>query len=257
MKNIQIRAARIISGAFKSTAETALDVKLHLLFIVNQMDIALYDAMFRIIISSTYFFIKVQKSLFDRQLFFGQTQHQKSLYAQLSPLHKLEIRYAAVFKKDLRRLEMKIPFSMISWTISFKIFIADSAEEAIKIHDEIRVKNSFLIIYTDGSGMKTKMGVSAVTLFIFIEDQTSMMMNNRQAYLDFFIEHTVYSDELIELNLTIDIVDVHSECIIVDIFTDNQAAIKFFKSSKQQFDQHILRALVQRISISGKIFHIH
>lgn len=70
-------------------------------------------------------------------------------------------------------------------------------------------------------------------LFIFIENQISMMMNNCQTYFDFFIEYTMYSNELKKLNLTISMIDIYLKCIMIDIFTNNQTIIKFFKNSKQ------------------------
>jgi ABC-type multidrug transport system permease subunit len=113
MKNIQIRAAQIISDAFRFIVEIALNVELYLSSIRQQLDMIIYDALLRLIISSTYFFIKSLRVFFNRFLALNQTQHQRMLYAQLSSLQKLKIRYAAVFDRDLDRFELRISFLVI------------------------------------------------------------------------------------------------------------------------------------------------
>jgi hypothetical protein len=113
MKDIQIRTAQIISNAFKFIVEIILNVELYLLFIRQQLNMIIYDAILYLTISSTYFFIKNLRMLFNRFLALNQTQHQRMLYAQLSSLQKLKIEYAAIFDKDLDRFELKISFFVI------------------------------------------------------------------------------------------------------------------------------------------------
>jgi hypothetical protein len=73
----------------------------------------IYDALLRLIINSTYSFIKSLKVLFNRFFVLNQTQHQRMFYAQLSSLQKLKIKYAAVFNKDLDKFEFRIFFFVI------------------------------------------------------------------------------------------------------------------------------------------------
>jgi hypothetical protein len=98
---------------------------------------AIYDALLRLIISPAYPFIKSSRVLPNRfiALALNQTQHQRIFYAQLSPLQKLEIRYAAVFNRDLDRFELRVPFLVTSWWKPPIIIIASSAEIAIATHD--------------------------------------------------------------------------------------------------------------------------
>jgi hypothetical protein len=103
MKDIQIRAIQIIFDAFKSIFETILNVELYLFSIRQQLNMIIYDALLRLIISLAYLFIKSLRVLFNRFLVFEQTQHQRMLYAQLSSLQKLKIKYAAVFNRDLNK----------------------------------------------------------------------------------------------------------------------------------------------------------
>jgi ABC-type multidrug transport system permease subunit len=114
MKNIQIRAVQIISDAFRFIVEIALNVKLYLFSIRQQLNMIIYDALLRLIISSTYSFIKNFRVLINRSLVLNQTQHQRMLYAQLSSLQKLKIKYAAVFNRDLDKFELRIFFFVIS-----------------------------------------------------------------------------------------------------------------------------------------------
>jgi hypothetical protein len=137
MKNIQIRVIQIISDAFKFIAEIVLNVELYLSSIRQQLNMIIYDALLRLIINSMYFFIKSLKVLFNRFLALNQTQHQRMLYAQLSLLQKLKIRYAAVFDRELDRFELKISFFVILWWKSSIIIIISSTEIAIITHDQI------------------------------------------------------------------------------------------------------------------------
>jgi hypothetical protein len=135
MRDIQIRVVQIIFEAFRFIVEIILNVKLYLFSIRQQLDMIIYDALLRLIISSTYFFIKSLRVLLNRSLAFNQTQYQRMLYAQLSFLQKLKIRYAAVFNKDLDRFELKISFFVIFWWKLSIIIIVSSTEIAIITHD--------------------------------------------------------------------------------------------------------------------------
>ncbi len=115
MKSIQTRTAQIISDVFRNIVDATLDVELNLFSIRQQLNMIIYDALLRLIINSTYFFIKSLRILFNRFLVFvfNQTQHQRMFYVQLSFLQKLKIKYAAVFNKDFDRFELKMFFFVI------------------------------------------------------------------------------------------------------------------------------------------------
>jgi hypothetical protein len=68
MKDIQTRTAQIISDAFKFIVEIVLNVELYLFSIRQQLNMIIYDALLRLIISSTYLFIKSLRMLFNRFL---------------------------------------------------------------------------------------------------------------------------------------------------------------------------------------------
>ena len=66
LTDIQTRTTQIIAEAFKFISETALKIELHLLLIRQQLDVFIYDALLRIIISFIYEHIRSQKRLSDR-----------------------------------------------------------------------------------------------------------------------------------------------------------------------------------------------
>ena len=83
-------------------------------------------------------------------------------------------------------------------------------------------------------------------------------MKKRQTYVEFFTKKTIYFEKLIELKLTLNIVDAQQFSIV--IFIDSQTAIKVIKFSRQQFDQFILQRIITKLKhlkILNKTVHIH
>jgi hypothetical protein len=135
IKNIQTRTIQIIAEIFKSIVDAILNIEFYLFSIRQQLNMIIYDALLRLIISSTYLFIKNLRMLFNRFLALNQTQHQRMLYAQLSSLQKLKIKYVVVFNKNLDRFELKIFFFVIFWWKFSIIIIVNSSKIVIIIHD--------------------------------------------------------------------------------------------------------------------------
>ena len=115
LANIQTRAAQIIAETFKFISKTALKIEFYLFSIRQQHDVFIYDVLLRIIISFIYEHIRSQKRLSDRAWMFEAIQHQRTLYAQLNSLHKLEIRYVTIFRKNIINFENRISFSTFFW----------------------------------------------------------------------------------------------------------------------------------------------
>ena len=257
LADIQTRAAQIIAEAFKFTSDTELEIEFHLLSIRQQLDVFIYDALLRIIINLIYEHIRSQKRLSDRAWMLEATQHQRTLYAQLSSLHKFEIKYVTIFRKNIINFENRIAFSTFSWWQSSKIIIVSIVEAIVEIHDQI-MKDNYSAIFTNDNDIENKIKIFAMTIFISIKRETSIVMKKRQTYVEFFTEETIYFEKLIELELTLKIADRKQFSII--IFIDSQAAIKVIKFSKQQFDQFILQRIVTKLKhlkILNKTVHIH
>jgi hypothetical protein len=161
----------------------------------------IYDALLRLIISSTYSFIKNFRVLFNRFLILNQTQHQRMLYAQLSLLQKLKIKYAAVFNKDLDKFELRVFFSVISWWKSSIIIIVSSTEIVIIIHDQIMQKCNHLIIFTNDIDIDNQIEASAMTIFFLMSNMIFIMMNKKQVYLRFITKITIYFEEIMKCKM--------------------------------------------------------
>ncbi len=84
---------------------------------------------------------------------------KNSLYAQLSSLHKLKIRYAIVFNKDLIKLKLRVFFSCAFWWIFSVIIIVNNDEIVMIIHDWIVSKEIHLMIYIDESDINDEVDV--------------------------------------------------------------------------------------------------
>ena len=257
MRGLQAKAARIIAGAFKSTAGSALNVKLFLLLIEQQLDKAIFNSFLRIKTSSRYEFIISHRTLPDRNLSPNMTQHQRSLYAQLSPLHKLKRRYASILDQSLTPLERHIPFPVAPWWNASQTTIALTAEKAIATHDALLASDGHFIIYTDGSGIDSKIGASAVTMITPIPNEPPIVADKRQAFLDPLSKFTVYCGELVGIDIALNIIKDNPQNRPVAIFTDNQAAILAVRRPGHQSGQYVLVQIVSKIQTLDVTIHIH
>ncbi len=104
-----------------------------------------------------------------------------------------EIRYSA-------KLENQTPFPEALWWRAPKTTVAATTEEAIATHERL-VEEGHFAIYTDGSGIEDKIGASAVTVFTPIPGEAAITLDKKQALLGPLTEFTVYSGELIGLEL--------------------------------------------------------
>ena len=219
LTDIQTRATQIIAKAFKFISNTALEIEFYLLSIRQQLDVFIYDVLLRIIISFIYEHIRSQRKLSDRAWMLETIQHQRILYAQLNSLHKLEIRYITIFRKNIINFENRISFSAFFWWQSSKIIIISIVEEIVETHDRI-MKDNYSAIFTNDSDIKNKIKIFAMTIFISIKRETSIMMKKRQTYVESFIEETVYSEKFIKFELTFEIADTQQSFSII-IFIDS------------------------------------
>jgi hypothetical protein len=236
MKDIQIWATQIISDVFRFTIEAILNVKFYLSSIRQQLNMIIYDALLQLIINSTYFFIKSLRVLLNRFFALNQTQHQRMLYAQLSSLQKLKIKYATVFNKDFNKFELRIFFSVTFWWKSLIIIIVSIAEIAIIIHDQIMHECSHLIIFTNDIDIDNQIEASAMTIIVSTSSMILSIMNKKQVYLKLIIKIILYSEEIMRLDFVLNVIENHLKDRFIVIFTNCQAAIRVMQCFKKQFD---------------------
>jgi hypothetical protein len=257
MKNIQIRTIQINSEIFKSIVDAILNVELYLFSIRQQLNMIIYDTLLRLIINSIYFFIKSFRVLFNRSFVFNQTQHQRMLYAQLSSLQKLKIKYTAIFNKDLNRFELRILFFVIFWWKFSIIIIVNTAKIAIITHDQIMKKCIYLTIFTNDIDIDNRVEAFAKTMIFLTSNMFFIMMNKKQTYLKSIIKITIYFEKIMKLDLALNIIENHLKNRLIVIFSNCQIAIRVIQNLKKQFNQYLLQILIRRMKHCDREIHIH
>ncbi len=158
------------------------------------------------------------------------------LYASLSSLQKLKIRYATIFNKDLDRFELKIFFFMIFWWKSSIIIIVNSIKIAIAIHDQIMKECFHLIIFTNDIDIDNQIETFAITIIFSTSNMFFILMNKKQTYLKLIIEITIYFEKIMKLNFALNVIENHLKNRFIVIFSNCQIAIRVIQSLKKQFD---------------------
>jgi hypothetical protein len=85
----------------------------------------------------------------------------------------------------------------------------------------------------------------------------SIVMNKKQVYLRSLTEITVYSEEIMKLDLVLNVAENHLRNRFIVIFSNCQIAIRVIQSLKKQFDQYLLQILVRRMKSCDREIHIH
>lgn len=218
---IQKRAAAVITGAFRVTAGSALDIELHLTPISIQLQNANGEALIRIRRSPLFDHIIASRPPA------GRTVRNKS------PLERLQIHYGAFFIAALKKYdpvhiapETIRPWVVPPWWDGPETWIAKDSEQAIEKHNYItKILSSTHQwkhhVYTDGSGYRGHVGAAAVSKNFSTHIQ-------KLAYLGDAQISTVYAAELkgIDLALTWGLDRTWQRCNEIHIWTDNQAAIR-------------------------------
>lgn len=254
MRKIQSRAGKIISGAFKTTAGAALDVELYLRPIDLQLDIFLNNALLRLTSSPSCKHI----TSFCSQNLASQDPKQYRLYfAKLSPLKKLEIRFTAIYKKELANMELRNLFPTRLWYNAPQTLIATSAKKAIESHDCLINNPDNIAIYTDGSGIIGRIGAAAVKTITLYPGAQPMVASTKSTYLGLESDFTVCAGELQGINLALNILNKDNSDYSTIIFTDSQAAIQAIENPRNQSGQYILLNLISKLDQLNNRVQIH
>ncbi|KAF4210539.1 hypothetical protein CNMCM5878_004249 [Aspergillus fumigatiaffinis] len=236
---IQKRAATLISGAFRGTAAAALDMELHLLPIRLQM---------QQIIEETAIRIQTGPSFACPQGLKGKLRPTREIQRSgLTPLEALRKRGGPLGPNTPKRLEgweSRKAYVLPPWEPPLHCTIEDH-EAALKTHNEVCKNNDRLVIYTDGSGYRGRVGASAVCL-----QATNCARQIRQNHLGTEADSTVYAAELDGIRMALDTAKESSPRSLT-LFTDSQAAIQAVQNPRRPSGQYILQAIYRNVQALG------
>ncbi len=184
IRRIQARVGKIIWGAFRTSAGAALNIELFLRPVNLQLDIFLHDALPRIVTGPTYKYItKYRRTPSQPSNSGATTKETQKHYTLLSSLHKLKIRFTAIYYHNLKTLERRIPFPTLPWYKPSTVHISVSVELAISNHNSIMTIGNYLAIYSDGNGIIRHIRASAVTMFSLWPGVCPLVAREQRAYI--------------------------------------------------------------------------
>lgn len=234
LQSIQARAARAICGAFKATSRAALDVETHLLPVEQQIWKHNTETLSRMLSCQDL------TELTSPERNKATQRHKRAHASPLRSIHREVKRRGAT---GLNKREPIPPFVTPPWWEGPNIYIAPNDEEARSRHDSVVGDRSNMCIYTDGSCIGGHVGAAATW---------PLRQRTRRAYMGIETKTTVYAAELQGINLALSIaqedIDTGGSQRRVNIFTDNQAAIRSLARPEGQSGAYIVKQIMRQIT---------
>jgi ribonuclease HI/exonuclease III len=238
LSSIQKEALRVVTGAWRNTALAALEIE------TNTTPIHLYlqqrneNALHRIRGSETYTVITQDRNV-------GTGKRKKT------PLQLIEqqcIIRNPLTGQEREEIEPIITNLASPWWEPPDTNVASSKEGAIRLHRNAvrKAKRNahHAIIYTDGSEIQGQVGTAA---------WCPGAGRGKSRYLGDNTRSTVYSAELVGIELALQIAQELEGCKRVTIFTDNQAAIQAITNPRITSGQYITQRAVAGINKARKM----
>ena len=214
LEAIQRKAAKIITGAFKTVSGPALDVEAFLLPLRQHLNKITAETYLRIRTTPLH---QTLEQIGRDGTWAGYHNDWHGLYGRWGPLERHKHRCEMVLGREtVESLELRKPFLTPTWWEPPETYVSDTAEAAMATHDQTVFKNSDLVFYTDGSAINGKVGAAAV------------QCNNlaiRKIFLGRIPEANVFLAELLAIDMALKTAQSYPERDVT-IFSDSQAAIK-------------------------------
>lgn len=240
LQSIQARGARAICGAFKVTSRAALDIETHLLPVAQQIEKHNAHTLSRIMSSSM---ISEFDGFADDQ---SNRTSRKTLYT--SPMRSIHRQREGSHPVELYPMETIPPFIAPPWWLGPSIHIEEDTC-ARSTHDREIAKDS-ICTYTDGSSIGGHVGAAAVYL------DTGQMRNT---YMGTDSTSTAYAAELQGINLALAMakteVGANACQKPINIFADNQAAIRSLTRPEGRSGAYILKQIAAEVDSLQKSGH--
>ena len=228
---IQRRAAQIITGAFRTTATSAVEIEAHLLPLDQLMEQMSLHAALRLAINRTHCSVQVNED------WRGARMPPLTLHTKL-----LKKRYGI----GPGTLEYRIPYLVTPWWQPPKVYIDNTPEDGIAQHATIRAKADTTCVYTDGSCVNGNVGAAAVILSD-PNSGASAVMHERSLHLGSDTQSNVYVAELNGILLALEVIRTELQTCNkkATIFSDNQGALKALREPSNTSGQSVLVKILQ------------
>jgi ribonuclease HI len=228
LASVQYRAQRAITGAYRATSRSALQIETYSLPMHIYLDRMACLTALRIANSPAY------------DAIVGVRSRKKSRI--VSSLEKLTNRLERKTNTSIDNLEIITPFAAPPWWIPPTTSIKSSKEIAEKAHKKLLEETNALVIYTGGSGINKKIGAAPVSPHRTI-----------RSYLGPNTAFTVYSAELygIVLASILALIPGHDKTHVI-ICIDDQAAIRAIENPGNSSGQHLVKNIVKFINLLRK-----
>ena len=229
IQSIQTRAARAVSSAYRATSAPALDIETYLLPLEHQIWKHNADCLGRIGLGNQGPRPGPRDAADER----SKTSPRKAM--------QRAIQDEGGFNTE--SLEATTPHIVPPWWTGPTTHIEDSAEKAEARHQySIRHEAGAIHVYTDGSGINGQIGAAAVC---------TTTHQTKSAYMGDNTVSTVYAGELQGIILALQIAqedrDRGNRRTKVQIYTDNQAAIRSTAKPRGTSGAYLLRTITQQL----------
>lgn len=237
LNSIQKEALRVITGAWRNTALAAMEVETNTTPIHLHLQQRNEDALHRIRGSEMYAVITQDRNV--------RTGKRKKTPLQL-------IEQQCIIRNPLTGQEREeiepIIINLASpWWEPPDTHVASSKEGAIRLYRNAvrKAKRNahHAIVYTDGSEIQGQVGTAA---------WCPGAGRGKSRYLGDNTQSTVYSAELVGIELALQIAQELEGCNRVTIFTDNQAAIQAVTNPKITSGQYITQRAIAEMNKTRK-----